>query len=295
MKAPAPPPARSTPVPGEFGRPAGGWRRRLYVVIFEADTRAGRQFDIALIWAILISVAVVMLDSVATLRASHGTAFTVLEWVFTVVFTVEYGARLACVDRPLRYATSFFGIIDLIAVLPTWLALFVPELHSFIDVRILRLLRIFRVLKLSEYVVEYRALAAALRASRRKILVFLSFVLMAVLVLGTLMYVIEGPANGFTSIPMSVYWAITTMTTVGFGDITPRSDAGRLIASVMMLLGWGILAVPTGIVSAEFTAQRVRQLPTTRTCPACLSEGHEFEARFCRDCGERLPPHARDG
>lgn len=294
MNTSTPPSAAAAVSPDEFGRPGAGWRLSLYTIIFEADTRAGRAFDIALIWAILISVAVVMLDSVATVRARAGTTLTAIEWGFTLLFSVEYVARLACVRRPLRYATSVFGVIDLLAVLPTWLALFVPELHSFIDVRILRLLRIFRVLKLGEYVAEHRALGAALRASRRKILIFLSFVLMAVLVMGTLMYVVEGPANGFTSIPISVYWAITTMTTVGFGDITPKTDLGRLIASAMMLLGWGILAVPTGIVSAEFTAQRVRRPPTTRTCAACLSEGHEPEARFCRDCGARLPPYTRD-
>jgi len=293
MKASTSPPAGPA-LSGEFGRPDAGWRRALYAVIFEADTRAGRTFDIVLIWLILISVAVVVFDSVATLRARHGATFTVVEWGFTLLFSLEYAARLACVQRPLRYATSVFGIIDLLAVLPTWLALFVPELHSFIDVRILRLLRIFRILKLGEYVAEYRALGAALSASRRKILVFLSFVLMTVLVLGTLMYVVEGPENGFTSIPISVYWAITTMTTVGFGDITPKTDAGRSIASVMMLLGWGILAVPTGIVSAEFTAQRVRRPAAARSCPACLSEGHEPGAQFCRDCGAKLPPFAHD-
>lgn len=296
MNAPNPttPAAPGAPA-DEFGRPVTGWRGSMYTVIFEADTRAGRAFDIALIWAILISVAVVMLDSVATIRARAGSTFEVLEWGFTLLFTLEYVARLVCVKRPLAYATSVFGVIDLVAVLPTWLALFAPELHSLIDVRILRLLRIFRVLKLGAYVEEYRALGAALRASRRKILVFLSFVMMTVLVLGTLMYVVEGPQHGFTSIPVSVYWAIATMTTVGFGDIVPKTDAGRLIASVMMLLGWGILAVPTGIVSAEFTAQRVRQVPTTRTCPTCLSEGHEASARYCRDCGAALPRYARDG
>jgi len=279
---------------GPFGRPEAGWRLRLYTVIFEADTRAGRAFDLLLIWVILASVAVVVLDSVASIGARFHGVFAVLEWGFTALFTTEYVARLACVRRPGRYARSLFGVIDLLAVLPTWLALLLPGLHALIDVRVLRLLRMFRVLKMSEYLIEYRALGAALAASRRKILVFLSFVLMAVLVMGTLMYVIEGAANGFTSIPVGVYWAITTMTTVGFGDITPQTDLGRAIASLMMLLGWGILAVPTGIVSAEFTAQRVRREPTTRTCHECLSEGHEATARFCRDCGARLPPYQRD-
>ncbi|MBX3607483.1 MAG: ion transporter [Piscinibacter sp.] len=279
----------------DFGRPDAGWRRRVYTIIFEADTRAGRIFDLLLIWAILASVAVVVLDSVGSVHARFGGAFQVIEWAFTVLFTGEYIARLACVRRPARYARSVFGIIDLLAVLPTWLALLAPELHALIDVRILRLLRMFRVLKMSEYVVEYRALGGALAASRRKILVFLSFVLMAVLVMGTLMYVVEGAENGFTSIPIGIYWAVTTMTTVGFGDITPRTDLGRAIASLMMLLGWGVLAVPTGIVSAEFTAQRFRPgEPTTRTCPECLSEGHETTAAFCRDCGAKLPPHQKD-
>ncbi len=273
----------------EFGRPQAGWRQRMYVVIFEADTQAGRRFDLLLIAAVLTSVLVVMLDSVATLHARFGDLFTVLEIGFTALFTAEYVARLICVRRPLRYATSFFGVIDLLAVLPTYLALFFPGLHALIDVRVLRLLRIFRILKLGAYVAEYRALGLALAASRRKITVFLFFVMMVVLVMGTLMYVVEGPDNGFTSIPISIYWATTTLTTVGFGDIAPKTDLGRFIASFQMLLGWGILAVPTGIVSAEFTARRVRREPTTRTCHECLSEGHEAGARFCRDCGAALP------
>lgn len=273
----------------EFGRPLSGWRLRLYVIIFEADTKAGRRFDLWLIAAVLTSVLVVMLDSVEALHERWGAVFTALEIGFTALFTVEYLARLACVRRPMRYATSFFGVIDLLAVLPTYLALLFPGLHALIDVRVLRLLRIFRILKLGAYVAEYRALGMALSASRRKITVFLFFVMMVVLVMGTLMYLVEGPENGFTSIPIGVYWAITTLTTVGFGDITPKTDLGRFIASFQMLLGWGILAVPTGIVSAEFTAHRVRREPTTRTCHECLSEGHESSAKFCRDCGAQLP------
>ncbi|HRI18203.1 MAG TPA: ion transporter [Burkholderiaceae bacterium] len=264
---------------------------RLYVIIFEADTKAGRRFDLWLIAAVLTSVLVVILDSVESLHDRWGTLFTVLEIGFTALFTVEYVARLACVRRPLRYASSFFGVIDLVAVLPTYLALLFPGLHALIDVRVLRLLRIFRILKLGAYVAEYRALGMALAASRRKITVFLFFVMMVVLVMGTLMYLVEGPENGFTSIPIGVYWAITTLTTVGFGDITPRTDLGRFIASFQMLLGWGILAVPTGIVSAEFTAHRVRREPTTRTCHECLSEGHDAAAKFCRDCGAKLPEY----
>lgn len=278
----------------ELGKPLSGWRLRVYTIIFEADTVAGRRFDVLLILAILVSVGVVMADSVQDLNARYGQMFTWAEWLFTLVFTVEYLARLACVRHPLRYATSFFGVIDLLAVLPTYLALFFPELYALIDVRVLRLLRVFRVFKLAAYVAEYQTLAAALAASRRKILVFLSAVLMLVVILGTVMYVVEGPANGFTSIPTSVYWAITTLTTVGFGDITPKTDLGRLIASFMMLMGWGTLAVPTGIVTAEMAAQRRGQRPprpTTRTCHECLTEGHALDAAYCYRCGAKLPPY----
>lgn len=275
-------------------KPLTGWRLRWYTVIFEADTRAGRLFDQALIGIILLSIAVVMADSVESVHRLHGGAFAVFEWIFTLLFTFEYIARLLSVRKPWRYATSFFGIIDLIALLPTYLALFVPELHALIDVRVLRLLRVFRIFKLTAYVAEYQSLGQALAASRRKIMVFLSAVLMMVLVMGTVMYVVEGRGNGFTSIPTSVYWAISTVTTVGFGDITPKTDLGRLVSSFMMLLGWGILAVPTGIVSAEMAAQRRMQLSpatTTRTCHECLTEGHAPDANYCLHCGARLPAY----
>jgi voltage-gated potassium channel len=278
----------------DFGRPAGSWRLRAYTIIFEADTRAGRLFDLLLVVTILTSVAVVILDSVQPIRARHGALFDALEWGFTLLFTVEYMLRLACVRHPLRYATSFFGIVDLLAVLPTYLAFFVPEVHALIDVRMLRLLRIFRILKLGAYVSEFGFLGAALLASRRKIIVFIGFVLITVVILGTLMYVVEGPENGFTSIPVAVYWGITTMTTVGFGDVTPKTDLGRFIASCMMLMGWGILAVPTGIVTAEMTARRFAPPVTTRTCPGCLTEGHDADARFCKHCGKPLPAYEHD-
>lgn len=277
-----------------LGKPLAGWRLRLYTIIFEADTRAGRLFDQWLIAIILASVAAVVLDSVQSPGSGFDRAFAISEWVFTVAFTLEYVARLLCVRHPLRYARSFFGVIDLLALLPTYIALLVPEVHALIDVRVLRLLRVFRVFKLTAYVSEYQSLGRALSASRRKILVFLAAVLMIVLVMGTLMYVVEGPANGFTSIPTSVYWAITTMTTVGFGDITPKTDLGRLIASAMMLLGWGTLAVPTGIVTAEMTLRRANEPSTTRTCHECLTEGHQAEANFCLHCGAKLPQYQRD-
>ena len=275
-----------------FGIPASGWRRRWFIVIFENDTRAGRQFDVWLLIVIMASVLVVMLDSVKPVAARYGTLFDVLEWGFTLAFTAEYIARLVSVDRPLRYARSFFGVIDLMSVLPTYLAFFFPELHALIDIRVLRLLRTFRILKLVAYVSEYKYLAAALRDSRRKILVFLAGVMMVAITISTLMYVVEGPENGFTSIPTSIYWGITALTTVGFGDIVPKTDVGRAIASVMMLLGWSILAVPTGIVTAEMT-RRVAPLPM-RTCPACGAGDHLPSARYCHECGEGIPSEDED-
>lgn len=289
---------QTNPMPNKaderFGRPDTGWRLRLYIIIFEADTRAGHIFDLALLTMIMISVTVVMLDSVESISTRWGDLLTVLEWFFTAVFTVEYILRLLCVRQPKQYARSLLGVIDLLSILPTYLALFFPAMHTFIDMRVLRMLRIFRILKLGAYVSEFGELGYAIRATRRKITVFLSFVLIVVVIMGTLMYVVEGPSNGFTSVPVSVYWAITTLTTVGFGDITPKTDLGRLVSSAMMLMGWGTLAVPTGIVSAEFAARRLHPEVTTRTCHDCLSEGHLPDAKFCRDCGARLPPYQID-
>jgi voltage-gated potassium channel len=283
-------------IPGnesELGKPTEPWRRRMHEVIFESETPAGRLFDKLIVVAILVSVAVVVLDSVPALNQRHRGAFDAAEWFFTLLFTVEYLARLASVKRQLRYALSFFGIVDLLSILPTYLAFFFPELHALIDVRILRLLRVFRIFKLTDYMVEYQMLGEALAASRRKILVFLSAVLMVVLILGTLLYVVEGPEHGFKDIPTSVYWAITTITTVGFGDITPKTDLGRFIASVIMLIGWGTLAVPTGIVTAEMTVRhQLRSLPprTNRSCTRCGATGHSPEAGYCQMCGAALPP-----
>ena len=277
-----PPPPTDAPLPG--------WRGALYKVVYQSDTPAGVLFDKVLIALILASVTVVVIDSVITPDSALGTAFEIAEWGFTLLFTVEYVLRLVCVRQPLRYATSFFGIVDLVAILPTYLALLFPELHALIDVRVLRLLRVFRIFKLTAYLSEYQALGEALAASSRKILVFLSVVLMIVVVMGSIMYVVEGPANGFTSIPVGIYWAITTMTTVGFGDITPRTGLGRLISSMMMLLGWGTLAVPTGIVTTEMTLRRQRDgsLTKERRCRQCDSAGHPSQAIYCHHCGARL-------
>ncbi len=271
-----------------LGKPEAGLRRTLFNVIFESDTRAGRLFDQILIYTVMLSILVVVLDSVPHIFARFGTYFDALEWGFTILFSAEYLARLYCVRKPVRYARSFFGVIDLISVLPTYLALFVPEAHLFIDVRVLRLLRIFRVFKLMGFVSEYQTLGRALAASRRKILVFLSVVLMIVLISATIMLVVEGPENGFTSIPTAMYWAVTTITTVGFGDITPKTDLGRFLSSVMMLLGWGVLAVPTGIVTAEMTAQRREERPRRKECDVCEATGLAPDAKFCQQCGAQL-------
>ena len=272
-----------------LGKPAAGWRRRVFNVVFESDTRAGKLFDVILIVAILLSVAAVLADSMANVALRHGALLTALEWIFTVLFTLEYIARLSCVERPMRYAWSFYGAVDLLAILPTYLTVFFPEAALLIDVRILRLLRIMRIFKLTAYLTEYRLLAEAMAASRRKVMVFLSVMVMIVLIVGTLMYVIEGPKHGFTSIPLAVYWAISTMSTVGDGDLVPRTDIGRALASFMMLIGWGILAVPTGIVSAEMTAQRFRgRRSPDKECRECGSENHEDDAGYCRICGAKL-------
>jgi voltage-gated potassium channel len=272
-----------------LGKPAGGWRAALYAIIFESDTPKGRAFDLALIGAILLSVLVVVLTSVKPIADQYGDWLHAGEWFFTALFTIEYAARCLCVQRPVLYARSFFGVIDLMSILPAYISLFVPAAHVVSGVRILRLLRIFRILKLTLYIQEYSMLGDALLASRRKIFVFLSVVFLVVFLLGSVMYVVEGPENGYTSIPTAVYWAISTMTTVGFGDLVPKTDIGRTIASFMMLLGWGILAVPTGIISSEITHQRGQRLLSMRVCPNCHSTGHEPEARYCKDCGTALP------
>ena len=269
-------------------RPATRRRARLHEVIFESETRAGRYFDLALIWLILLSVATVILESVREVRVQYGPFLYALEWVFTVLFTIEYCLRLLSVRHPVRYATSFFGIVDLLAIIPTYLSVFVPGSQYLLVIRILRLLRVFRLLKLSEYVTEADTLNRALRASRRKISVFISAVVLLVVIIGAMMYVIEGEANGFTSIPRSIYWAIVTLTTVGYGDLSPKTSFGQIVASIVMIIGYGIIAVPTGIVSVELAhAVRDRQMQR-RSCPSCEAEGHEADAICCKYCGTKL-------
>ena len=266
----------------------GPVRLALQQTIFEAETAAGRVFDIVLIISILLSVAAVMLDSVAPIRARYGPLLHDVEWFFTILFTVEYIFRLICVGRPLKYATSFFGTVDLIAIVPTYLSLFLPGSQFLVVIRILRVLRIFRVLKFVQYLEESRLLMEALRASRKKITVFLFAVLTLVVILGSIMYLIEGEANGFTSIPRSIYWAIVTLTTVGYGDISPGTFPGQVLASFIMLLGYGIIAVPTGMVTAEIAMAVRGTKVSTHACPQCAGEGHDFDAEYCKFCGARL-------
>ena len=263
------------------------WRVRLHEIIFEADTPAGKTFDVSLIFVILVSVLAVMLDSVTYIGNAYGTWLFRLEWVVTALFTLEYLLRLVCVAKPARYARSFFGLVDLIAILPTYLSLILPGSQTLLLIRTLRLIRIFRIFKLVSYVGEASILATALRSSFPKIVIFIFSVLLVVLNMGALMYLVEGEAHGFTSIPRSIYWAIVTMTTVGYGDIAPQTVMGQTLAAALMIMGYGIIAVPTGIVSAELI-QAARRPVTTRGCPVCVSEGHERNARYCKDCGANL-------
>ncbi len=265
-----------------------GWRKWLWTIIFKADTPAGRAFDIILIVLIVASVLVVMIESIPRFRADYGVQLHAIEWTFTVLFTVEYFLRLVCVRRPLVYATSFFGIIDVLAISPTYLSLFFPGTETLVVVRFLRVLRIFRVLKLTEYLRESRVLTDALWAGRRKIGVFLLAVITLLTIVASLMYLIEGEENGFTDIPTSLYWAVVTLTTVGFGDITPQTPLGRVLASLLMITGYSIIAVPTGIVTVELN-RAARSLTNDFICPQCYRAGHDSDARFCKQCGFKLP------
>ena len=264
-------------------RVRAAWRDKLEEIIFGVETPGGRAFDVALLIAIGLSVMVVLLESVPTIRREHATSLRVAEWVFTVLFTLEYILRLVCTRHPVRYAFSFFGLIDLLAVIPAYASLILSGTQSLAVVRSLRLLRTFRVLKLSHYVGEAGTLIRAIRASRPKITVFIFTVLIVVVIVGALMYVIEGEEGGFTSIPVSMYWAIVTMTTVGYGDIAPKTVAGRILASLLMVLGYGIIAVPTGIVSAELV--RADRNAAARVCTGCGADRHDMDARHCKHCG----------
>lgn len=283
---PPPPPAADPLGPG----PAA-WQRRWHAVIFGHQTPAGRAFDLALLGAILASVAAVMLESVPSLDRRHHHTFQSVEWGITALFTLEYLARLACVARPPRYAGSFFGAVDLLSLLPTFLSLAAPGMDSLATIRTLRLLRVFRLLKLARHVREARGLLHALRRTWPKITVFLSVIVCTIVILGTVMYLVEaGAGSGFDDIPTSVYWAIVTMTTVGYGDITPTTPLGKTIAALIMLLGYAIIIVPTGLFSAQVTADRIdRARPPMRACPRCGARGLSPGARFCEACAAPLP------
>ena len=266
---------------------ATGWRSSLHEVVFESETPAGRAFDITVIVLILLSVAAVMLESIAEVRQILGPELLAAEWAFTILFTFEYALRLLSVKHPIKYVFSFYGLVDLLAIVPTYLGLFVPGTQFFLTVRILRLLRIFRILKLSEYTSASRIITSALISSRKKIFVFLVAILTIVTVVGSLMYVIEGEQHGFINIPIGIYWAIVTLTTVGYGDLSPQTALGKILASVVMILGYGIIAVPTGIVSAEL-ARSAHAPQSTQVCPECHAEAHDIDAVFCKYCGGRL-------
>jgi voltage-gated potassium channel len=270
-----------------LNRPDTRWRRRLHVVIYEAETPAGKAFDVVLIWSIVCSVAAALLESVSSIRTAYGGVLYGIEWFFTILFTVEYGLRLLSLTQPWRYMTSFFGVVDVLAVVPTYLSVVLPGSQYFLTIRILRLLRIFRILKLSEYLAEADVIMRALRESRRKISVFLLGVLTAVVIMGALMYVVEGEAHGFTSIPISIYWAIVTMTTVGYGDLSPQTALGKALASCVMIFGYAIIAVPTGIVTVEMS-HAMQTRVSTRACPRCSAGGHGHDAFYCRYCGAQL-------
>ncbi len=269
-------------------KPVATGRRRLHEVIFESDTPAGRAFDVALLWLVVGSVATVMLESVASIRATYGEVLRLAEWGFTGLFTLEYLLRLVAVRRPMRYATSFYGVIDLLAVLPTYASLLAPGAQALLAVRIARLLRVFRIFKLASFLAEGEVLRRALAASRPKITVFLVAVLSLVVIAGTLMYLVESGNPAFDSIPRSIYWAIVTLTTVGFGDITPNAPLGQALAAVLMIMGYGIIAVPTGIVSVELAAATREAHVSGQACPGCGAEGHQADATFCRRCGHAM-------
>jgi len=264
-----------------------GWREIFFEIIFEAETPAGKWFDIVLIICISLSVLAVMLDSVSSVRERYGRFLYDIEWFFTILFTIEYILRLLCVRKPIRYAASFFGVVDLLAILPTYTSLLFFGSRHLAVVRILRVLRIFRVLKLGHHTKEAVMLKKALYASRRKILVFLFVVLTLVVIIGSVMYIIEGEENGFTSIPRSVYWAVVTLTTVGYGDISPGTGPGQFLAAIVMILGYSIIAVPTGIVTVELS-QAYTDKSTSQACPSCSAEGHDRDAEYCKFCGTKL-------
>jgi voltage-gated potassium channel len=260
---------------------------RLHEIIFEADTPVGKAFDICLILAILLSVATVLFESVASINQEYGQILYYIEWGLTLLFTIEYIARIKAVGRPRAYIFSFFGIVDLIAIIPTYLSIFISGVQMLLVIRILRLLRVFRVFKLARYISESQTLIRALKGSKNKIVIFLITIFNLVVIIGTIMYLVEGPLHGFTSIPKSIYWAIVTMTTVGYGDISPQTPIGQLLASMVMIIGYAIIAVPTGILTVELSRTHEDKV-STQSCPSCATEGHPYNATYCFRCGKPL-------
>ena len=265
------------------------WKSKLHEVIYEADTPAGKAFDIVLLFVILLSIVVVMLESVKSINAEYSHLLYITEWFITIIFTVEYILRILTIKTPRKYIFSFYGIIDFISTIPTYLTLFLGGYNVLLAVRALRLLRIFRILKIARYIGEANKLNLALRQSRPKILVFLFAVVIITIIAGTVMYLVEGEASGFDNIPLSIYWCIVTLTTVGFGDIAPITPLGRFIASFIMITGYGIIAVPTGIVSAEYSRAGEKTVPVnTQVCPNCSESQHLDGAKYCHNCGNKL-------
>ena len=259
----------------------------MYEVIFESDTFAGKLFDIILLIVILFSVIAVMLESVSSIEFRYGRILRISEWIFTIIFTIEYLFRLWCVGKPIKYAFSFFGIVDFLSFIPTYISVFIPGTHFLMVIRIVRLVRVFRIFKLSRYLKEGRIMLDALKASGPKLIVFLVVILSAVTVIGSAIYLIEGADNGFTSIPQSIYWAIVTMTTVGYGDISPKTPVGQFLAAIVMILGYAIIAVPTGVVSFDIM-KAVQKKGQGRICQNCGADNNDTDAKFCKYCGEKL-------
>lgn len=264
------------------------WQKKLHDVIYESNTMAGKAFDVSLLVVILASILVVMLDSVQRYHQHYGKLFDILEWTFTILFTIEYILRLICIKRPLLYVRSFLGTIDLLAIIPSYLSIFFVGAQSLLVLRALRLLRIFRIFKLNHFLNEMDYLRSAINASLKKISIFMLVVLTLVIILGSIMYLVENGENGFNSIPDSIYWAIVTITTVGYGDISPVTPMGKFIASLIMFIGYGIIAVPTGIFTAEVAIARRNIGKSAEVCPNCGREGHDNNARFCKFCGAEL-------
>lgn len=265
------------------------WKHKLHEIIYEADTPAGKLFDVVLLFVIVASIALVMLESVASINRRFYYEFFIAEWIITILFTIEYILRIVAINSPKKYIFSFYGIVDLLATIPTYLAFLITGGNLFLAVRSLRLLRVFRILKITRYIGESNKLARALVNSKAKILVFLFAVFILCIIMGTVMYLVEGPENGYTSIPISIYWCIVTLTTVGFGDIHPVTPLGRAIASLIMITGYGIIAVPTGIVTAEMSRENEGTSPVnTQVCPNCNENIHLDKAQFCHNCGYPL-------